>query len=85
MTSESRQKSTMGQAINMITMDSRHVSLIFTDTTSDMWAVPLTLLVVLALLYRLLGPSMIVSQYTQMYSAAQHSIAYHSTAEHSLA
>ena len=78
MTSESRQKSTLGQAVNMMTVDSRDVSHIFTDTASEMWTVPLTLLVVLALLYRLLGPSMIVSQYTQMYSAAQHSIVQHS-------
>ena len=64
MTAEGRQKSTVGQAVNLMSVDAKDICHTFCETATGMWTVPVKLLVVLTLLYRLLGPSMIVSQYT---------------------
>ncbi|KAK7496233.1 hypothetical protein BaRGS_00012643, partial [Batillaria attramentaria] len=59
MDTESRQESTVGQAVNLMSQDADQICHTFTWMSSAMWAVPVRIGVSLVLLYNLLGPAML--------------------------
>ncbi|KAK7101675.1 hypothetical protein V1264_020017 [Littorina saxatilis] len=61
MDTESRQESTVGQAVNLISVDASDIREALTNMASEMWTSPAKIVLSLVLLYRLLGPSMLIS------------------------
>lgn len=62
MDTESRQESTVGQAVNLISVDASDIREALTNMASEMWTSPAKIVLSLVLLYRLLGPSMLISE-----------------------
>ena len=62
MDTESRQESTVGQAVNLISVDAGDICHAFTWMVSEMIFVPIRIAVSLFMLYHLLGPSMFISE-----------------------
>ncbi|KAL8596852.1 hypothetical protein ACOMHN_060660 [Nucella lapillus] len=59
MDAECRQQTTVGQAVNLMSVDAEDICHTLCTTASDMWTAPLRVIVVMGLLYNLLGPSML--------------------------
>ena len=62
MDTESRQESTVGQAVNLMSTDAGHIAHAFNSMMAEMLFVPLRIIVSLFMLYQVLGPSMLISK-----------------------
>ncbi|KAL8566369.1 hypothetical protein ACOMHN_049327 [Nucella lapillus] len=61
MDTEARQESTMGQAVNLLSVDAGDISHAFTWMAAEMVCVPIRILASLFMLYQVLGSSMFIS------------------------